>query len=299
MFTTFFQAFFASLFNFIPDLENMDSFPIFEEDDSIEFDTPFNFNFSSKNKDINDQSNISNSSEPSENPLLPIDEEEDNYISNKFMKIKGEINAQNRQQNIKEKNPIFRVIYPMKDSFFKESNLLFAEEEEIFLGRKRGQKKRKRKENADNIRIKAKRAFFNNVIYKALNKLLKNIGSIQYFEKFPNKFTGDVNKKRNKCIVNMSLREIIVNEDLYKCENQKGFNQYLHNLNIVESEEIKANKEFKKILDKTFGELYENYINSDEFLIDEINRLKKEKMSNLYIERYKGFCKQLISFFLQ
>lgn len=299
MFTTFFQAFFASLFNFIPDLENMDSFPIFEEDDSIEFDTPFNFNFSSKNKDINDQSNISNSSEPSENPLLPIDEEEDNYISNKFMKIKGEINAQNRQQNIKEKNPIFRAIYPMKDSFFKESNLLFAEEEEIFLGRKRGQKKRKRKENADNIRIKAKRAFFNNVIYKALNKLLKNIGSIQYFEKFPNKFTGDVNKKRNKCIVNMSLREIIVNEDLYKRENQKGFNQYLHNLNIVESEEIKANKEFKKILDKTFGELYENYINSDEFLIDEINRLKKEKMSNLYIERYKGFCKQLISFFLQ
>ena len=299
MFTTFFQAFFASLFNFIPDLENMDSFPIFEEDDSIEFDTPFNFNFSSKNKDINDQSNISNSSEPSENPLLPIDEEEDNYISNKFMKIKGEINAQNRQQNIKEKNPIFRAIYPMKDSFFKESNLLFAEEEEIFLGRKRGQKKRKRKENADNIRIKAKRAFFNNVIYKALNKLLKNIGSIQYFEKFPNKFTGDVNKKRNKCIVNMSLREIIVNEDLYKRENQKGFNQYLHNLNVVESEEIKANKEFKKILDKTFGELYENYINSDEFLIDEINRLKKEKMSNLYIERYKGFCKQLISFFLQ
>ena len=299
MFTTFFQSFFASLFNFIPDLENMDSFPIFEEDDSIEFDTPFNFNFSSKNKDINDQSNISNSSEPSENPLLPIDEEEDNYISNKFMKIKGEINAQNRQQNIKEKNPIFRAIYPMKDSFFKESNLLFAEEEEIFLGRKRGQKKRKRKENADNIRIKAKRAFFNNVIYKALNKLLKNIGSIQYFEKFPNKFTGDVNKKRNKCIVNMSLREIIVNEDLYKRENQKGFNQYLHNLNIVESEEIKANKEFKKILDKTFGELYENYINSDEFLIDEINRLKKEKMSNLYIERYKGFCKQLISFFLQ
>ena len=97
----------------------------------------------------------------------------------------------------------------------------------------------------------------------------------------------------------MSLREIIVNEDLYKRENQKGFNQYLHNLNIVESEEIKANKEFKKILDKTFGELYENYINSDEFLIDEINRLKKEKMSNLYIERYKGFCKQLISFFLQ
>ena len=299
MFTTFFQAFFASLFNFIPDLENMDSFPIFEEDDSIEFETPFNFNFSSKNKDINDQSNISNSSEPSENPLLPIDEEEDNYISNKFMKIKGEINAQNRQQNIKEKNPIFRAIYPMKDSFFKESNLLFADEEEIFLGRKRGQKKRKRKENADNIRIKAKRAFFNNVIYKALNKLLKNIGSIQYFEKFPNKFTGDVNKKRNKCIVNMSLREIIVNEDLYKRENQKGFNQYLHNLNVVESEEIKANKEFKKILDKTFGELYENYINSDEFLIDEINRLKKEKMSNLYIERYKGFCKQLISFFLQ
>ena len=55
---------------------------------------------------------------------------------------------------------------------------------------------------------------------------------------------------------------------------------------------------FTKILNKTFSELYEEYLDSDEFKIDEINRLKERKMENNYIRRYKDIAKDLINFFV-
>ena len=67
----------------------------------------------------------------------------------------------------------------------------------------------------------------------------------------------------------------------------------------MQSEEIKENEEFNKILNKTFGELYEEYINSDEFNIEEINHLKKKKMDDEYIERYIFLSRELIGFFSQ
>ena len=51
-------------------------------------------------------------------------------------------------------------------------------------------------------------------------------------------------------------------------------------------------------MSKTFKELYEEYLDSDEFNIDEINRLKKSKMENEYIRRYKDIAKDLINFFV-
>ena len=61
---------------------------------------------------------------------------------------------------------------------------------------------------------------------------------------------------------------------------------------------LKNNDIFKKILSKTFRGLYEEYFDSDEFNIDEINRLKKSKMENEYIRRYKDIAKDLINFFV-
>ena len=56
---------------------------------------------------------------------------------------------------------------------------------------------------------------------------------------------------------------------------------YLHNMKIFEDEEIKENEEFKIILNENISELYEEYINSDEFKISEINKLKKYKMQDI------------------
>ena len=199
----------------------------------------------------------------------------------------------------KKKEIIFKITY--SHSLFtktKVNNTLDEgdekEESQNFLKQKR---LKSRKENKDNIRKKIKRAFFNNVLCEKLKNKLRIIGSNQYFTKFPQFFASDVDRNRNKIILDMTLQEIFENSELYIYEDKNGYVNYLHNKKTVEK--IKNNDIFKKILNKTFRELYEEFLDSDEFNIDEINRLKKSKMENDYIRRYKDIAKDLINFFCE
>ena len=168
---------------------------------------------------------------------------------------------------------------------------------ENFFGKKRLKRQRARKEEKDDIRVKIKRAFFNTFLKNKLNRELKSIGSKKYFEKFPNHFASDPHKKRNKGIVYMTLGEIFEKKELYINENEKGLFNFWQNLKIVQSEEIKKNEKFQKILNKTFRELYEEYLNSDEFKINEKNRLEEKNMDDDYIKRYIELSENLIEFF--
>ena len=97
----------------------------------------------------------------------------------------------------------------------------------------------------------------------------------------------------------MTLQEVFENEELYLLKDKLALNNYLHNMKILQDEEIKENEEFKIILNENISELYEEYINSDEFKISEINRLKKYKMRDIYIAKYINLAKNLIEFFNQ
>ena len=97
----------------------------------------------------------------------------------------------------------------------------------------------------------------------------------------------------------MTLQEVFENEELYLLKDKLALNNYLHNMKILQDEEIKENEEFKIILNENISELYEEYINSDEFKISEINRLKKYKMQDIYIAKYINLAKNLIEFFNQ
>ena len=110
---------------------------------------------------------------------------------------------------------------------------------------------------------------------------------------------SDVNQKRNKELFNLTLKEIFVNKELYLNEDKECLRNYSQNLKVVQSEEISENKELKIIFNKTINELYEEYINSDEFNIIEINRLKEKKMQDDYIKRYINLARYLILFFTQ
>lgn len=175
-----------------------------------------------------------------------------------------------------------------------ESNSILFKEENL-LGKKRTKEQKPRKEKEDNMRTKIKRAFFNIFLYEILDKELKNIGSKRYFEKFPNKFASDATKKRNKGIVNMTLREIFETKELYMDENEKGLFNFSQNLKIIQSEEVKKNEKFQKLLNKTFGELYIEYL--DEFKINEKNRLKQKNESDDYLKEYLQLLESLIDFF--
>ena len=147
------------------------------------------------------------------------------------------------------------------------------------------------------MRVKIKRGFCR-YSRKKLNKILKKSGSRKYFYFFPSKFSSEINKKNCKLIVNMTLKEIFLDKNLYIKENEDGLRKYKHNSNVVKSEEVKNNEKLQEILNKTFRQLYEDYINSDDFNVDEINRLKKNNDED-YIEKYKITAKKLISFFSQ
>ena len=191
---------------------------------------------------------------------------------------------------------IFDVIYPDKYSVFTriENDLSYLlKEEEMLCQRKRYNIRRKRRENNDNIRKKIKRGFFNKGLIHKLNMILKNQNINSYFEIFQQHFVGDVTKRTNNQLMNMTLEEIFEKKELYQESDLKS---YKHNFNLVKSIEIQENKEIKNILNKKLYLIFEEYINSKEFLIDEINRLKNKKMDNGYIQRYIYLTKHFIEF---
>jgi hypothetical protein len=176
------------------------------------------------------------------------------------------------------------------------NNVSCQAETKKFIQKKRRKKRGPRKDNSDNMRVKIKRGFCR-YSRKKLNKILKKSGSRKYFDFFPSKFSSEINKKNCKLIVNMTLKEIFLDKNLYIKEDEDGLCKYRHNLKVVKSEEV--NEKLQEILDKTFRQLYEDYINSDNFKVDEINRLKKnnEEDNYYYIEKYKITAKNLINFF--
>jgi len=166
--------------------------------------------------------------------------------------------------------------------------------DENFLKRKRYPQKRRRRENQDNMRKKIKRGFMNIALITKINVNLKLNNIVSYLEKFPQNLVCDVTKKTNKDLIDMTLEQIFEKKELY---DEDDLSKYEHNLKVVKSKEVQQNSELKAILNKKYSELFEEYIKSKEFKVDEINRLKKNKMSDSYIERYIYLSKHFIKFF--
>ena len=190
------------------------------------------------------------------------------------------------------KNKIFNVVYRERE----EENDYPLIEKEIFKKRKRNQEnsktKTRRRDNRDNIRKKIKRAFFNSFLIPKINTLLRNKGIDSFFVNFQNPFVINVTQKTNKELINMTIKEIFEKKELYQ---KSEFKCYYHNLELVKNEEILENEKLKNILNKTYQEIFEEYLNSKEFKIDEINRLKK-KFEDDYIKKYIYLAKYFIEF---
>ena len=264
--------------------------PDFKRNEFIEIQPPFNMNLSSKSSEEEDDFNFFGSVDSSTFISSILDPDPMPSLEDIFPINSIESESKKDSLIILEKVNLFTNI---------EKNSLLVKSGEEMLRRKRFQDRRPRKENQDNIRKKIKRGFFNNGLIKKLNEKLKSIGSKKYLRKFPQHFVSDVNQKRNKELFNMTLREIFENKELYINEDKEGFRNYLNNLKVIQNEEIKENEELKIIFNKTVNELYEEYINSDEFNIIEINRLKEKKMQDDYIKRYINLARYLILFFTQ
>ena len=91
----------------------------------------------------------------------------------------------------------------------------------------------------------------------------------------------------------MTLKQFIEkNEAYHKQKNPKK--KVDHNVYILNILEKYKKPVLKRILNTSLKELYEAYINSDEFKVNEINRLKKKNMNDWYINRYIFLSKNFL-----
>ena len=218
---------------------------------------------------------------------IPLDEEDFYTTLEIAINECFKINEEKSIFQTKNSDKIFEVIRPIKVGLFTKLDIdLSKEKEETFMKRKRYNEKRSRKENQDNIRKKIKRGFLNNALIPKINMIIKKHGGKIFFEIF------------NMELINMTLEEIFRKKELY---HETDINFYYKNLKLVNSKEIQENKELKNILNLKLIKIFQEYINSKEFNIDEINRLKSKNMKSKnmkdsYIKRYIYLAQNFIQF---
>jgi len=232
--------------------------------------------------------------------IFKNEKEEKNLASRKVFKnaeskTTVDISLEIEKVQKKYKNTLFKTIYPEKIFLFTPSENDSIEGFDIngVMSKKRIRAKqpRKRSDYDDEKRKSIKRAFFNKALLEALNKLLEKSN---YFIKFPSKLVENVTREANKKIIYLSLKEIIENKKFYEGMNLNIYNHNMRALNLLKE---KNNLKIDLILNMRFCDLFEEYLNSDTFKIDEINRLKKKNKSKDFIERYIYLSRHLIEFF--
>ena len=299
------EANIARLYNIEWDLESFSN-PRENEFDNLEDILERNLHLDEEEESQNDEINPLDE-ESQELEFFDDGDDEDSRIrmdgnpilsSNEIERIIFPVNPNNSSINSNDSILSFepsKLFTVTKESF--SASILIQSDDPSFLNGKRISGRRPRKDNRDNIYRKIKRGFFNIALINMLNLELKNAGSKIFFGKFPQNFVIDITKSRNKKILNMTLLQIFKKYELYKIEKGEDLYKYKHNLKMVENEEILGNEGIKRILNKTFKELYTEYVNSDEFINVEIKRLKGNKNDDDYIKRYINLAKNLIKFF--
>ena len=200
------------------------------------------------------------------------------------------------QLNTKRKKKIFEVIYPAKNQqITTESEVKYD-----FTKKIRSKNKQPRFTNLDNIRRVIKRRFVNTYLKNKINMKLKKAGHETFIESFSQEFAANVTKEFNRSIINMTFGQMLKTERFYSSKKlyQCKYN-YKKNSEIVNSINEGRNSDLKELLNKKFSELFEEYLNSDEFKINEIQRLRNSKKPKdiIYIKKYEHFANTLIEFF--
>ena len=221
-----------------------------------------------------------------------IDEDDSNItISEEYSPYKNTIDEDNSNNTISEEDspsenypnvpgkiPANHASSTLVDSIITEMK------GNILLGKKmeRGKIGDNSKYRKGNILVRVITRFLNYFLINILNNILRLKNNSSRFKKLPKSIVTNVYSNGKKEFRNISIKEIFSKKELYK--NEYDEKNYIHNLNLIEKNE--NNECFKDILNRKFSEFYQDYINSKQFNVDEVNRLKNENNENDYIDRY-------------
>ena len=208
-------------------------------------------------------------------PLFPDEiEKPEIQIFEEKNEQKNEINNSNRFNIFHLFNP--KLIENNQNKENDEININKNHKKNIlFLSRKK-----ERKEMKDNILKKVKSRFFKNVKKRLKERLTKVHKSENSFNFLSQKFISDVTKKNNELIWEEKFSEFL---ELKLIDNNKH--------------EILKSLEKEKIGEITLRELYNEYLNSQEFE-DSIPKNENEKnVTETYIKDYINNAKNFINYF--
>ena len=209
-----------------------------------------------------------------------------------------------KSKNTFEKNKVKKVI------FNSINQRIIRKEIKKILNEKKAKKlfltgnpliMERRKFKPDDIRKKIKSNFLK-WVKNYINKKLISANSQILFDYFPQCFVADINKKRNKEIINMPFKEL-VNTDFYnKYKSNKNNTEedkrneaktkhekkYLKNIEVMKylehNEDIRKKINFDDFENRTFKELFNEYLESKGF-DDHIYKLKLNE-SQAYVKNY-------------
>ena len=212
----------------------------------------------SQYKDTIDEDDSNNTISEEDSPNNELKKESDTNLTNT-----KKCNSEN-YSNDPEKIPTNHASSTLVDSIITEmkGNILLGQKME------RGKIRDNSKYRKGNILVRVITRFLNYFLINILNNILRLKNNSSRFKKLPKSIVTNVYSNGKK--------------ELYK--NEYDEKNYIHNLNLIEKNE--NNECFKDILNRKFSEFYQDYINSKQFNVEEVNRLKNENNENDYIDRY-------------
>ena len=164
--------------------------------------------------------------------------------------------------------------------------------------------KKKRKFKPDDIRKKIKTRF-HKTIKNIINENLIKAGSKEVFDFFPQCFIGNISKKGNSNVLDLTYKEIL-STDFHKYmksnyQNSKAdIDKYNKNNKVLkyleDNPEISNRSGFDIVKNIKYKDLLKMYFNSSQFE-DSIFKLKDEKESFEYIQEYINKAKTYVSFY--
>ena len=208
-------------------------------------------------------------------PLFPDEiEKPEIQIFEEKNEQKNEINNSNRFNIFHLFNP--KLIENNQNKENDEININKNHKKNIlFLSRKK-----ERKEMKDNILKKVKSRFFKNVKKRLKERLAKEHKIENSFNFLSQKFISDVTKKNNESIWEEKFREFL---EIKLIDNIK--------------DEILKSLKNDKIGEITLRELYNEYLNSQEFEDSIPNNENEKNVTETYIKDYINNAKNFINYF--
>ena len=201
----------------------------------------------------------------------------------------------NNLKEIKEKEAIVRPKdYKNKQKKSNHKLIIFNPKN------KKINNKMKRKDMADNKRKKIKSNFYKKYLIKELNNLLIGLKVQKKFSNLSQVYIANVTKKINKRIMNITLKEHMLDDsfkhnkemkkiDIKHYENNKKIITYLENKYV-------KNIEIINFLNMKMRDIFIKYFQSDAYK-ESIEDLKNKENSLEYIDNYKEVADDFVSFF--